>query len=236
MTTPTVLVTGASGDIGRAVVAAFLTSGAQVLAHSHRRCAELSGQWPQLPLIQADLTSADGIAALGGFAERHCAELDVLVNCLGGARPARHTELDRDTWHHAVALNLDAPFFVLQRLLPLLAPGRGAVVNISSVAALTGGAFGPHYAATKAGVIGLTRSAARELGPSGIRVNCVAPGPVRSAMTDALAPHIMGAILDATALGRVVEPAEVAAAVLFLAGATAVTGQTLVIDAGRHLH
>ena len=107
------------------------------------------------------------------------------------------------------------------------------MVNLASVAAMTGGAFGPHYAAAKAAVIGLSRSAARDLGPLGVRVNVVAPGPVASRMTQSLPPEQVNALLATTALGRLVEPAEVAEAVVWLASATAMTGQTVIVDGGR---
>jgi 3-oxoacyl-[acyl-carrier protein] reductase len=132
-------------------------------------------------------------------------------------------------------LNVEIPFTVTKALLAHLERARGSVITISSAAAFTGGSFGPHYAAAKAAVLGLTRSLARDLGPRGIRVNCVAPGPVASAMTDELGADVLAGLLATTALRRVVQPSEVADAVLDLARLSAVTGQTLVIDGGRVL-
>jgi len=227
MTDRTALVTGASGDLGRAVVRRLQDDGLRVVAHCHR--SDLEGA----DIVRADLTRPDGPSAL--IDALPTGHLDVLVNCVGGARQIRFTEVTDDDWDACVALNLTAPFRVLRAAVPALAAAGGAVVNLTSVAALTGGAFGPHYAAVKAGVIGLTRSAARELGRLGIRVNAIAPGPVESRMTDQLTEAQLAGLLAATALGRVVTPAEVADAVAWLATATAVTGQTLVIDGGRHL-
>lgn len=225
-----VLVTGASGDLGRAIVDHMLDAGAEVILHAHRREPVQKG----VAVRRADLTDPDQLAALIDGVTRDFDGLDVLVNNAGGGRPRSLRELSTQEWSTSLALNLTAPFRLIQGLLPLLRARRGAVVNVSSVAALTGGAFGPHYAATKAGLIGLTRSSARELGPLGIRVNAIAPGPVASDMTDLLSEEVMRGILAGTALRRVVSPAEIAAAVAYLAQATAVTGQVLVVDAGRH--
>ncbi|WP_280722278.1 SDR family oxidoreductase [Kitasatospora sp. MAA4] len=237
-----VLITGATGDLGRAIAEGFLDRGAR-LALQYRRSpeplaplvarAEAAGR--EILLLQADLTTPEGPAGLVERVEKEWGRLDVLVNNAGGASPRSFADVTLQEWQEALQLNLTAPFLLVQAALPLLTASRGAVVNISSVAALTGGAFGPHYAATKAGLIGLTRSAARELGPLGIRVNALAPGPVDSAMTDKLAGPVMAGITASTALRRVVRPQEIADAVTWLADAAgAVTGQTLVVDGGRH--
>jgi 3-oxoacyl-[acyl-carrier protein] reductase len=237
-----VLVTGATGDLGRAIAEGFLDRGAR-LALQYRRSPEplaaladrARAAGREVLLLQADLTAPEGPAALVERIGKEWGRLDVLVNNAGGASPRPFAELGYEEWQQALQLNLTAPFLLLQAALPLLTAARGSVVNISSVAALTGGAFGPHYAATKAGLIGLTRSAARDLGPLGIRVNALAPGPVDSAMTDQLAAPVLEAIKAGTALRRVVRPEEIADAVTWLADAAgAVTGQTLVVDGGRH--
>lgn len=234
-----VLVTGASGDVGLAVVERFLCKGAEVAAQGFHRTLGAQRPSPGAPgrlhPIRVDLSQEDGPRSLVAALPPAWDGLDVLVNAIGGARPATVEEITLSDWEHCLRINLTAPFRVLQAALPLLRRARGAVVNLASVAALTGGSFGPHYAATKAGIIGLTRSAARELGASGVRVNAVAPGPVRSRMTDSLPDGALDRIVSATALGRVVEPEEVADAVVWLAGGSAVTGQTLVVDGGRHL-
>lgn len=232
-----VVVTGASGDIGVAVVAACLDHGAEVLAQYRTRKDRLS-DLPARNLIplQLDLTEPGAPRALAESLPAHWNGVDLLVNSIGGARPMAFDDITDEDWHACQRLNVDVPFFVIRELLTPLGKAAGSVINLSSVAALTGGSFGPHYATTKAAIIGLTRSAARSLGPQGIRVNCVAPGPVASAMTDSLDSHTMDALLSATALGRIVHPTEVATAILNLATTPAITGQTLVIDGGRFLH
>jgi 3-oxoacyl-[acyl-carrier protein] reductase len=225
------LVIGASGDIGRAVVDRLLSDGSRVVALAFRVPSEhLSWHTKVDRIIRADLMDIDAASLLR---ELPWDELDLLVNCQGGAKPHPFAEVTDSEWETCLALNLTAVFRLMRAAQPMLAKTCGAVVNLTSVAAHTGGAFGPHYAAAKAGLIGLTRSAAREWGPLGIRVNAVAPGPVDSRMTDQLSDEQMAGLLAATALRRAVTPAEVADAVAWLASAPAVTGQTIIVDGGR---
>jgi 3-oxoacyl-[acyl-carrier protein] reductase len=228
-----VVVTGASGDIGYAVVAACLAAGAEVVAQVHSR----TRTWPAgaVTEVRVDLCADGGTGKLLGGLPARWDGVDLLVNCVGGARAVPIDDLTVAEWRDCLRLNVEVPFAVTKALLGHLARARGAVVNVSSAAAFTGGAFGPHYAAAKAAVIGLTRSAARDLGPRGIRVNCVAPGPVDSAMTAQLDSDVLSGLLAATALRRVVRPDEVADTVRWLARSSAVTGQTVVVDGGRVL-
>lgn len=228
-----VVVVGASGDIGSAVVAACREADAEVLAHTHSRTRPDDDK--AVTGVQADLRTRQGIALLVDSVPDEWTGIDLLVIAVGGARPIPVDELSVEQWRECMQLNVEIPFTVTKGLLAHLERAGGSVVTISSAAAFTGGSFGPHYAAAKAAVLGLTRSLARDLGPRGIRVNCVAPGPVASAMTDELGPDVLAGLLAATALRRVVEPSEVAEAVLDLARLSAVTGQTLVIDGGRVL-
>ncbi|MEU7560296.1 SDR family NAD(P)-dependent oxidoreductase [Streptomyces eurythermus] len=237
-----VVVTGASGDLGRAMARRFLDLGAD-LALQYR--SDLTALEPLLRTareagrdafaVAADLAEPDGPDRLANAVLTRWPVVDGLVNNAGGARPQPFEEVTATAWDQALKLNLTAPFRLIQLLLPALCKEGGSVVNISSVAALTGGAFGPQYASTKAGLIGLTRSAARDLGVRGVRVNALAPGPVDSAMTSSLDGPVLDGIIRTTALRRLVDPLEVADAAAFLLGSgTAVSGQTLVVDAGRH--
>ena len=178
------IVTGASGDLGRAVVRRLLADGRHVLAQVHAHgLADVEAGTDKLHVVHADLLDGAGVERLMAAVPRSWHGLDVLVNCVGGARPAQFGDLDPADWTHCLTLNVTVPFLVMRATLPMLQNAGGSVVNLASVAAMTGGAFGAHYAAAKAAVVGLSRSAARDLGPAGIRVNVVAPGPVASRMT-----------------------------------------------------
>jgi 3-oxoacyl-[acyl-carrier protein] reductase len=240
----TAVVTGASGDIGIAICEQLVRTGFEVFAQFHTRSERilalrdsLEGIGPSLRPVRADLTREDGVKALFHTVGAHTAKLDVLVNNAGGARQTLLQDLTLDAWNECFALNVTAMFLCTREARALLSASSGLVLNISSVVAFSGGAFGAHYAASKAAVLGLTRSLARELGADGIRVNAIAPGPVVSAMTSSLAPGALAAILSTTALGRCVEANEVASMVVAWAiGFSAVTGQTIVVDGGRVFH
>lgn len=236
-----VLITGASGTLGQAMTRCLLDEGAYVTAQCFRHPEILSSllqedqEYKQrLRVVITDLTNTADIHDLFERLQHDSSHLDILINNAGGAKPHHLWELTAAEWQECLQLNLTAPFLCLQFALPLLKQSCGCVINISSVAGLTGGTFGPHYAAVKAGLIGLTRNAARELGRYGIRVNAIAPGAVESPMTRSLDQAVLTAMLKETALQHVVQPDEIAEAVVWLSSAKAISGQTVVIDAGRY--
>lgn len=237
----TVLVLGASGDIGISIVSELLKKKYRVIAQSFQhaeRLAKLSTEFnvarDSLMIFSADLTDINERKEFMENISKTTTTLHGLVNVIGGGRPCNIQNLTLEDWDFSVALNLTVPFHCLQLAIPLLKRAKGSVVNFSSVAAYTGGAFGPHYASVKSGVLGLTRSAARELGHYGIRVNAISPGPVDTEMTHSLPAEALKKIIDETPLKQMVSTSEIASAVNYLLDeATSTTGQSLVIDGGR---
>lgn len=233
------LVLGATGMIGAAVVRAFATQGASVAVHGHRNAAaaqqlatEVSIEYGvQTLAVKGDVTDP---AAMDGVRETvHSAgfpAVDVLVSCVTGydGRPAEVAQLDVADFRRVLDIDLTGAFVAIQALLPLLhAAGDARIVLFSSLAGVRGRPGAAHLCAAKAGVHGLTLALARELYPRGIRVNCLAPGPVFPLGADP-PPGIAGPQVGIS------HPEQVAAAALTLAVATApVTGQLLVVNGGR---
>lgn len=185
-----------------------------------------------------DVTNEKSIKYVVDFIEKEFGRLDILINNAGIGCPCSFEDTTETIWDEHFNINLKGPFLCIKNSLKLLKEsGDGRIVNVSSVAALTGGSFGPHYSASKAGLIGLTKSAAKELGKYGISVNVVAPGPIRSEMTDTLNGDTLNGILKATPLGRFAESGEVAEVIcqLFNPKLNYITGQTIVVDGGRYM-
>jgi 3-oxoacyl-[acyl-carrier protein] reductase len=235
------LVTGASRGLGRAVAMALAEAGADVAVHCHRQLMGAEGVARAVRdrrcrslVLPADLADHDQVAHLARELLDAWGPPDLIVNNAGIAPRSPWSAGDLAAWRHALDVNLTGPFHVLTAFVPHLQPGA-AVVNIGSVVALNGGAFGPAYGASKAGLLGLTKSAARELGPRSIRVNCVAPGPIDSDLARALPEAALQAMAAQTPLGRIATYDDVVGAILWLLSPAArfVTGQTLVVDGGR---
>lgn len=233
------LVTGGTGAIGRSVVRALAREGAGVVV-AYRSDGEpvrtLGGELAEagVPhrLVRADLTEWEQVQALAEACRAELGGLDVLVNNAGVHGRAEFGALPEHEWHRVVDTDLTSQFMVLQACLPMLTDGA-SVINVGASAAFRGMPGGAHYTAAKAGVVGLTRSLAKEWGPRGIRVNTIAPGVIAAPGED-LPPPLRQRVERMTALGRLGTPDEVAGAVLFLAGELAryVSGTTLTVDGG----
>ena len=236
------LVTGSSRGIGAAIALELARRGSTVVINYRRDaagaaavCASVQADGGRCSQLQADVSAGAEAAALVKAAlERH-GQLDILVNNAGVTRDALLLTMKDADWDSVLHTNLSSAYHVTRAALrSMLRRKAGRIVNIASVIGLTGQAGQANYAASKAGLIGLTKSLAREVGSRGITVNAVAPGFIPTALTAELTAEHQARILQETPLGRMGEPEEVAKAVAFLASddAAFITGQTLSVDGG----
>ncbi|WP_341899171.1 3-oxoacyl-[acyl-carrier-protein] reductase [Synechococcus sp. UW140] len=236
----TALVTGASRGIGKAVALELAAAGATVAvnyansnAGADAVVAEITAQGGSAYALQADVSQEEEVNALVEAVIKRSGSLDVLVNNAGITRDGLLMRMKTSDWQTVINLNLTGVFLCTRAVTrPMLKQKRGRIVNITSVVGLMGNAGQANYAAAKAGVIGFTRSSAKELASRGITVNAVAPGFIATDMTKDLQAE---ALLAAIPLGRYGEVAEVAGAVRFLAAdpaAAYITGQVLQVDGG----
>lgn len=225
-------VAGGGGAIGSAVAVRLLDSGARVYSLDRPGIHPPPGA----TAIAVDLTSPDQVAAALAAVDRDAGRLDVVVHAAGVTRDGRLWKLTPEDWRTVVATNLDSAFYLLHAAVPLMRrTGAGAIVLVSSINGERGKAGLAPYAASKAGMNALVRTAARELGSFEIRVNAVAPGWIKTPMTASLPEALHERARDESALGRIGEPDDVARAVLFLATDLSrhVTGQIVRVDGGQ---
>ncbi len=222
------LVTGAAGGIGAAVTELLRAAGARVVGVDLEAADEDS--------LACDVSDPAAVEGMFEQLGKRCDRLDILVHCAGITRDAVLWKMEHEAWGEVLRTNLDSAFLLLRHAVPLLrAGGGGAVVLVSSINAERGKLGQGNYAASKAGLIGLGRTAARETGRFGIRVNVVSPGMIDTAMTTSLPDEVKAQARQEAALGRIGKVEDVARAVLFLASPMSdhVTGQVLRVDGGQ---
>ena len=235
----TALVTGASGGIGSAIARGLAAQGARVALSGTREdalkavAAEIGGDAVVLPCNLCDAADVDGLVpraveALGG-------RLDILVNNAGVTRDNLAMRMKDEEWDQVIRVNLEAAFRLIRAAAkPMMKARHGRIISITSVVGVTGNPGQANYAASKAGLIGMSKALAQELASRNITVNCVAPGFIHSAMTDVLPDAQKDALLQKIPAGKLGEGRDIAAAVAFLASAEAayITGQTLHVNGG----
>ncbi len=227
------LVTGASRGIGRAIAEELARAGAQVVVgyRSGKDEAESLADAIGGRAIQADVSSAEDAKRLIDEA----GDIDVLVNNAGLTRDGLLARMSDDDWRTVIDTNLSSVFYTCRAVTrPMMKKRAGSIVNVSSIVGVHGNWGQTNYAASKAGIIGFTKSLARELGSRNIRANVVAPGYVKTQLTEVLPEEATAAMVTNTPLGRVAEPEEIAGAVRFLASdqASFITGEVLLVDGG----
>ncbi len=238
----TALVTGASRGIGAAVARALAARGADVCVHFHQArnaalevVTECEGHGIHAVALQADLTRQDDVARLATSAGTALGPVSVLVNNAGIGNSDLAIDTTDEAFDRLLALHMKAPFALVRLVLPhMIRAKRGCIINMSSIWGLTGAAGEAAYSAAKGGLIALTRALAKELGPSGIRVNAVAPGAVETDMLRGLTDDDREALRRASPLGRLGTPEDIANAVAFLASqeASFITGQVISPNGG----
>ena len=238
LTGKTALVTGASGGIGGAIAAALHAAGATV-ALSGTRTAPLEALAAELGsrvhVLTCDLSDPASVEALPKAAAAAMGSVDILVNNAGITRDNLFMRMSDEEWQSVIDVNLTSTFRLCRGVLRGMMKARwGRIVNISSVVGATGNPGQGNYAASKAGMVGMSKSLAAEVASRNITVNCVAPGFITTAMTDKLSEDQKSRILTSVPAGRMGEASEIAAAVLYLASPEAgyVTGSVLHVNGG----
>ena len=227
------LVTGASRGIGRAIAVELARGGADVVI-GYRSGAEEAAEVARETggrAVQADVSNAEDARRL----VEEAGDPEILVNNAGLTRDGLIARMPDDDWDTVIATNLGGTFYTCRAAARTMMRRRaGSIVNISSIVGVHGNPGQTNYSASKAGIIGLTKALARELGPRGVRANVVAPGYVSTALTNVLSEELRGAMLANTPLGRLGDPEDVARAVRFLCSDAAafITGEVLLVDGG----
>ncbi len=234
------LITGASRGIGRACAEMLARNNIKVIANynkSESKAIELQSKLKQegidIDIFKADVTNKEEINEMVKYVLGKYKKIDILINNAGISQVKVFTDITDEDWENMIKTNLSSVFYTTRKVLPNMIHNKsGCIINISSVWGITGGSCEVHYSATKAGIIGLTKALAKEVGPSNIRVNAIAPGEINTDMNKNLSKEEIEELNKEIPLGRIGEPEDIARCVQSLVEDTYITGQVLTIDGG----
>lgn len=234
----TVLITGSSRGIGAATAKLFSAHGYQVVINynrSHDAALQVSKSCSNSMTICADISSRAAVDAMFSEVENQFGDIDILINNAGISQQCLFTDVTESMWNKMLGTNLNGAFYCCQRALPSMINRKcGKIINISSIWGMVGASCEVAYSITKAGIIGLTRALAKEVGPSGIQVNCVAPGIIETDMLCDFDYDTKQELAYETPLGVLGSPSDIAQTILFLASDAAnfITGQVISPNGG----
>ena len=236
------LVTGSSRGIGRAIALRLAREGYAIALNARHNSesvqqtlAELRELGVDADFFECDVSDAAAVAKMHAAIEARLGTVSLLINNAGVAQQKLFTDIDPSEWRSMMGVHLDGTFYCCREFLsPMIAAHDGVVINVSSMWGQIGGSCEVHYSAAKAGVIGLTKALAKEVGPAGVRVNCVAPGVIRTDMLSDFSEEDLTALAEETPLMRLGTPEDVAETVAFLASdrAAFITGQVIAPNGG----
>ena len=237
-----VLITGGSGGIGSAMALCFAKAGYRVGIHYFRNnigaetaMSSVCALGGEARCYQADVSNAAEVEAMVGMMSEELGEITHLVNNAGHSQQKLLTDMTDRDWAYMFAVHVHGAFYCCRAVLPaMIRRKKGVILNISSIWGHSGAACEVHYSAAKAALDGMTLALAKEVGPSGVRVNGIAPGVIDTAMNQRLGQRVLAQLADAVPLGRLGLPEEVAEMALFLSGSQAsyITGQVFCVDGG----
>ena len=236
----TVLITGASRGIGAAMARSFAKAGYAVAVNYNQSehaakelVKELAREGHVAACYQADVANSAQVLRMTDAVSRELGTVLVLVNNAGISATGLFTDLGDDGWRRLWEVNVSGAIYCSRAVLPgMVRRGEGVILNLSSMWGQVGGSCEVAYSATKAALIGMTQALAKEVGPSGVRVNCIAPGVIDTDMVQVLGPEVLHDLAEQTPLGRLGTPQDIANAVAFLVSekASFITGQVLTVD------
>ncbi len=239
-----VLVTGGTGGIGYAIAERFAQNGYNVPVHTHRKHEKAKSLADELrqkygiktTAVSADVSCHHSVSKMFDIIETELGEIDVLINNAGIAQQKLFTDISDEEWHKMLGVNLDGVFFCCKEALKrhMIKNHSGVILNISSMWGQVGASCEVHYSAAKAGVIGLTKALAKEVGLSGIRANCICPGVIMTDMMKGFDEDTITALKDETPLNQLGTPQDIAETAVFLCSDKAkfITGQILGVNGG----